>query len=300
MRSLDRKQNIKRTVVQIFINVFLAIVCLTMVLPLLYMLLCSTKSNEELLMEPFGLPHGGWRQIAENFSSVFSGNVLVDGFEIKMFASFGDMLLNEVLIVGFALLFLLIAAVPMGYAMGRRKFFGKRGWMLFLLLMRTAPLFGYLMAFHFLAQLLGFTDNLPGIGIIYAAVSMPGAVILLSGFFANLPAAVEEAAEIDGAGEVKRFFSLIVPMSKNTIFAIVLINFMGYWNEYAIANLLITRMDFKTISVNLMMTASYQMSSYKAYSFALLVLSALPTLLFFTIFQRGIIKGNLTMGSLKE
>ena len=75
---------------------------------------------------------------------------------------------------------------------------------------------------------------------------------------------------------------------------------MGYWNEYAIANLLITRMDFKTISVNLMMTASYQMSSYKAYSFALLVLSALPTLLFFTIFQRGIIKGNLTMGSLKE
>ena len=63
MRSLDRKQNIKRTVVQIFINVFLAIVCLTMVLPLLYMLLCSTKSNEELLMEPFGLPHGGWHPI---------------------------------------------------------------------------------------------------------------------------------------------------------------------------------------------------------------------------------------------
>lgn len=300
MRSLDRGQNIKRIALQTLINIFLLIVCISMVLPLLYMLISAGKSNEELLMEPFGLPHGGWAQFSENFSSVFTGKVMVDGYEIKMFATFGNMLLNEILIVGSALVCLLFCAVPMGYAMGRRKFFGKRGYMLFLLLMQTAPLFGYLMAFHFLAQMLGFTDNLLGIGMIYAAVSMPGAVILLSGFFSNFPAAVEEAAEIDGAGEFRRFFSLIIPMSKNTIFAIVLINFMGYWNEYAIANLLITKMDFKTISVNLMMTASYQMSSYKSYSFALLVLSALPTLLFFTIFQRGIIKGNLTMGSLKE
>ena len=300
MKSLQKSQNVKHVAVQTVINIFLVIVALTMILPLLYMLMSSMKSNDELLMEPFGWPHGGWAQIQENFASVFSGYIMVDGYEIKMFASYWDMLLNEVLIVGSALICLVVCAVPMGYAMGRRKFFGKRGCMLFLLLMQTAPLFGYLMAFHYLAQILGFTDNLPGIGMIYAAVSMPGAVILMSGFFANFPAAVEEAAEIDGAGELRRFFALIVPMSKNTIFAIVLVNFMGYWNEYAIANLLITEMNFKTISVNLMMTASYQMTSYRSYSFALLVMSALPTLLFFTIFQKGIIKGNLTMGSLKE
>ena len=122
MRSLDRGQNIKRITLQTLINIFLLIVCISMVLPLLYMLISAGKSNEELLMEPFGLPHGGWDQFSENFSSVFTGKVMVDGYEIKMFATFGNMLLNEILIVGSALVCLLFCAVPMGYAMGRRKF----------------------------------------------------------------------------------------------------------------------------------------------------------------------------------
>ena len=79
------------------------------------------------------------------------------------------------------------------------------------------------------------------------------------------------------------------------IFALVLIQFMGYWNEFAITNMLITETELKTVSITLMSTSPDEYS----YSMALLVLSAIPSFIFFTVFQKQIINSNLTMGAIK-
>ena len=76
------------------------------------------------------------------------------------------------------------------------------------------------------------------------------------------------------------------------------INFMGYWNEVAIASLLLNDATLRTINVGVLMTNTQTGSMNYAYVFALLVLSAIPNFIFFTLFQKKII-GGISMGGVK-
>ena len=298
MKSLNPAERVRHIALRTLKELYLLVNAALMLFPLVYLIISSGKSSSELLLNPFGFP-SSWSNFAANYASVITGEVeLSGGLTIQMYTPFFTMLKNVVILTVCSLVFLIVCATPIGYAMGRRQFRGKTVYLLFVIFIQTVPLFGYLIAFYYLMDLMAFTDSLLGIALIYAGVSMPGAIIFMRGFFAGFPGEIEEAAEIDGAGEATCFFRIVVPMARGIIFAIVLVNFMGYWNEFAIANMLITNPSLRTISVNIMMTADAG-ARYNTYTFALLTLSAIPTFLFFTIFQKGITSGGLTLGSLK-
>ncbi len=267
-----------------------------MMFPLVYLILCSMKSYEAIIQSPFSLPTGFSDMIA-NFKMAFSGNIeIAGGYLIPMYTPFFEMLTNTLYLVAIALIFMVVAATPMGYVMGARKFKGKEAVMLYVLFIQTVPLFGYLTSFFVLMDKISFTNNLTATGIIYAGVSIPGVILFMKGFYSSFPVEVEEAAMLDGANELQRFVLIVLPMSKGIIIALVLTQFMGYWNEFALVNLLVSEPELRTISINVMMTSS---SIYQTYTFALLVLSALPTLFFFTVFQKRITQGGIAVGSVK-
>ena len=120
----------------------------------------------------------------------------------------------------------------------------------------------------------------------------------MQGFYKSFPSAIEEAALIDGCGEFKKFIYIVIPMSKGIIASMAVINFMGYWNEVGISSLMLNDMNLFTISIGVLSTNTQTGLMNYAYVMALLVLSALPNMIFFTVFQRSITKG-VSLGGVK-
>ena len=87
-------------------------------------------------------------------------------------------------------------------------------------------------------------------------------------------------------------------MAKGAIASMAIINFMGYWNEVAISTLMLTDANLRTINIGVLMTNTQTGIMNYSYVFALLVLSAVPNFIFFTIFQKSII-GGISLGGVK-
>lgn len=296
--SETRKQKAIHILCMVVREMLLIMACLTLVFPLLYMIISSGKNSASLMTDPFGLPNS-FQQFVENYKQVFTGIIHTGRFPLQLFTPYLSILLNQIILVVAALVFMIVFSTPIGYALGCRKFKGKGLFMGFVIFSQTVPLFGYLLPFYYLMDALKMTNNLIGIGLIFSATSMPTSIIFMRGFFEGFPKEIEEAAKIDGASELRRFFSIILPMAKGIIMSIALVQFMGYWNEFAISNLLITDMQLRTISISVMMTSTNTGSAYPTYTFALLVCSALPSLIFFTIFNKHITTGGLSLGAVK-
>ena len=294
MKRSSKKAEARRITFLVLREAYLWFQVLLMIFPLVFMVLASGKSQLEMAQNPFGLP-SSWGQFSANYQSVITGLKDFYGQPVQFYTPYFTMIKNSAVLTLGGLVFLIVCAAPIGYVLGARDFPGKRPFMLFIIFIQTVPRFGYLIAFYYLMNNWNMMNNQLGICIIYAAVSMPSTIIYLKGFYQSFPREIEEAAKLDGAGELQRYLQIVLPVSSSMLFAMLLIQFMGYWNEYAITNMLTTKMSLKTVSITLMSTSEADYT----YMMALLVLSALPSLLFFTVFQKRIINSNLTMGAIK-
>lgn len=294
MKRESKAAESRRITLLVLRDIFLWIDVAILLFPLIYMILSSGKTQLELAQNPFGLP-SSWAQFGENYGKVISGKKNFSGIEVQIFTPYFAMIKNSAILTLLGLLFLVVGAAPIGYVLGARQFPGKRPIMLFVIFIQTVPLFGYLIAFYFLMDRWGMINNQVAIAMVYAAVSMPSTILYLKGFYTSFPKEVEEAAKLDGASELQRYFLVVIPNSISIIFALILVQFMGYWNEFALTNLLTDELSLKTISITLMSVGD---DDYN-YTMALMVLSAIPMFIFFTVFQKQIVNSNVTMGAVK-
>lgn len=138
------------------------------------------------------------------------------------------------------------------------------------------------------------------LAVVYASTALPFTIYLLSGYFATLPKAYEEAACIDGASYTRTMVKVIFPMAKPSIVTVILFNFLSFWNEYIIAMTLLTDPKGpKTLPVGLMnlMKAQNAAAQY-GQMYAGLVLVMLPTLILYICVQKKLTQG-MTLGGLK-
>ncbi|MFK4997030.1 carbohydrate ABC transporter permease [Bacillus sp. N9] len=111
---------------------------------------------------------------------------------------------------------------------------------------------------------------------------------------------MEEAAIIDGCGPFKVFWKVMLPLAKPGLISAAIFNFVGIWNEYILALILISDDGAKTLPLklaNIMMVQQYRTDWGALY--AGLVLSFIPVTIFYLIFQKRLIEGS-TAGSVKE
>ena len=285
-------------------ELFLLVNIFFMAAPLLFMILSATKTNDEFLTKPFALPGAFPKTMIENLKAVVSGKITFYGLggettQISMFTPFFKMFFNTSVLTVLSLIGMLLAGLLFGYALGTKRFRGKTAVIFFVLIIQTVPFFGYITPMYLVTDRIGLNGRLLGVVPVYIAVSLPMAIILFHGFFKSFPKAVEEAALIDGCGEIRKFISIVVPLSASALVSLAVINFMGFWNEFAIANLMIGPVtNLRTINIGIMMSYSQVGVSYFYYAFMLLTLSAIPNFIFFTIFQRKIMKG-VSLGAIK-
>ncbi len=188
----------------------------------------------------------------------------------------------------------LILCAPAAYAFARLNFPGNKALFAFLLVTIMIPGQVTLIPNYLLMRDLRWLDT-------FSALIFPGAanvfgVFLLRQFFMQVPTELEEAAILDGAGYFRRFWSVILPLSTNALTALGIFVFLGHFNDLFWPIIVTSTLDTRTLPVGLSIMQSSYAGQYRPMILAGAVLSTLPVLIVYIIFQRKIIQGVMLTG----
>ena len=148
-----------------------------------------------------------------------------------------------------------------------------------------------------LADRIGF--NTPfNICFIYLGFGAGLAVFMFAGFVKNIPLEIEEAAMIDGAGSIRTFFTIVLPMMRPALISVAILETMWVWNDFLMAYLCLDLQRFKTLSIAIQYLKGGYGSVDMGAMMGALVLALLPILVFYLCGQKYIIKG-VTAGAVK-
>ena len=201
-----------------------------------------------------------------------------------------------VIAVGSTLLSMVIACLG-AYAISRLNFPGRallaRG-LVFTYLVPTSLLFIPMFA---MMSALRLTDSLHGLIIAYLGFDVPFCTWLLMGYFKSVPFDLEEAARVDGCNRVGALVRIVLPMSLPALVVVTFFSFTHAWNEFLYAHVFTSTTNARTVTTGLVNFMS-QDAFFWGPLMASTVMSALPPVLMFLVFQRWVVKG-LTLGGVK-
>lgn len=227
---------------------------------------------------------------------------------------FSRFFFNSVWVTGWSLFGTLAIAAMAAYVLARFNFPGNRALFLFFISGMMIPaqllLIPVFFEFSWLSELgthllqpfgLRFQlyDSQFGLILLYIALSLPFTILVLSGFFKSLPGELREAAIMDGCGEYRTFWHVMLPLAKPGLITAAIFNFLGIWNEYIFALVFVNTPENKTLPLGLAsvsMQAQYRTDF--GLLFAALVIVVLPTLMVYVVLQRQLTEG-ITAGALK-
>jgi len=275
-------------VVKIVTYVILGLWGLIVVFPMLWSVMTSFKTDQEIFFSPWALPKV---MMFENFARAW----------VK--ARMGPYLINTLLIIIPALFFTLLTSAMAAYVLARFQFRGRTFITYLFLLGMIFPIFLALVPLYFVMQKLTLLDTFPGLIMVYVAFSLSFTIFFLTNFFRTLPKELGEAATIDGASQYDIFFKVYLPLAQPGLLTMGIFNFLGQWNQYILPNtLMITNNDDVTHYV--LSQGLYYLQSQQFYQndwsglFAAVTIVMVPTLVVYLAFHDRIEKG-MTAGAVK-
>ncbi|POH71519.1 sugar ABC transporter permease [Cryobacterium zongtaii] len=190
------------------------------------------------------------------------------------------------------------------YSFSRMRFTGRRAGLLMLVLVQMFPQLLAVVAIFLLLN--GISDIFPAIGLdtqiglimVYLGGALGVNTYLMYGFFNTIPASIDEAAKLDGAGHARIFFTIILRLVAPILAVVGLLSFVGTTNEFVIASIVLITPEKQTLAVGLYQFVSQEFSSNYSVFAAGAVLAALPVMALFLWLQKYIV-GGLTAGSVK-
>ncbi|MFB1049813.1 sugar ABC transporter permease [Paraliobacillus sp. JSM ZJ581] len=184
------------------------------------------------------------------------------------------------------------------YVFSRYKFIGRKyGLYMFLLLQMFPALMG-MVALYILLTTIGLTDSLVGLTLIYLGGQIPFNAWLVKGYFDTIPRELDEAAKIDGAGHLRIFWSVMLPLAKPILAVVALFNFMAPFMDFLLPRIVLTSPEKYTLALGLYNFINDQFSTNFTRFSAGAILIAVPIALVFLLLQRYLI-GGLTAGATK-
>jgi multiple sugar transport system permease protein len=274
--SLPRRRSWRPTR-RVLFYALLALLTVAFLLPLIWMVLTSLKTDAEAtLAPPTVIPKDG--------STDAYSQILDSGGRFPVIRWF----LNSV-VAGIANSLLVVAtAAPAGYALARLEFKGKR--LAYALIVATLfiPPIIFLMPNFVIVEHLGWLDTLWAVIVPSAAAAF--GVFLLRQFFVSLPAELEEAALIDGANRWKIFWGIMVPLAKPALATLAVLAFLTNWNDFLWPIYVLFNPNNLTLPPGLAVLQGAYTIDY-AVIMAGGVIAAVPAIVIFVFAQRHIIQG---------
>ena len=265
-------------------HTLLTIWSLIVVLPLLWTVMSSFKTSSEIFSSPFSLP-SKWN--FDNYVGAWTT------------AGIGSFLLNSIIVVFGALAITMLFGAMCAYVLARFQFPGNRAIYYLMLAGLTFPIFLAIVPLFFVLRSIGLLNTLPGLILTYAAFALPFTVFFLFSFFKALPLSIAEAAALDGAGEWRTFFQVMLPMSRPGLATVAILNFVGLWNQFLLPVALNT--DPKNYVLTQGMASFASQAGYSVdfgQLFAGAVMTIVPVFIVYLVFQRQL-QGSVSQGTSK-
>jgi len=279
-----RARLFRRGPAEMFATGMLVGLALLVILPMLLPWLFVFKTQLEYAYHPWSLP----RQLRwDNFRAAWEAIHIGQGF------------LNTLVVCAGAVAFTLPPAAMAGYVFARFRSRATEVAFYLILAGYFVPVQMVLVPLYRMNMRLGLADSLTGLFLPMAAFAIPFWVLIYRSFFRSLPAELADAARVDGAGELRTFLSVMLPLAAPaTVLAFVLV-FIGAWSDYLLSLVLLNDQDKFTIQLRVaQFLNAYGTDRMPRYA-AAVILSAAPTLLLYVVGYRWIIRGTLA-GALKE
>ncbi len=281
--ALRGKRVLSRRSRKIALNAVAVVVALVTLFPILYMISTSFKpANELFSLTPHLVPsHPTW----SNYAQVISGNVI----GIPYWTFLRNSLFVTLVTVAVSSLVALLAAI----GLARFKFRFRTTYLIMLLIVQMLPQQGLVIALYLDFRSLNLLDSLSGLIVLYIAFALPVTIWMLRNFVAAVPRDLEEAAAIDGAGPVRVFWNVLLPLVAPGLVTTSVFAFIFAWNEFVFA------LTFLGTD-----QAKYTLPIYVQYFYtrggadwgdimASSVLFTIPVMVFFLIVQRRLRNGMI-------
>ena len=295
MEKTEKKTKMSRKMdaFEIVLYVIVTIYCLSMIYVLLFGLINSLKDATDYEWNnPFGLPSKEFGWHFDNYAKVLT--------EFKVFTLGGNevylmqMFFNSLFYAVFMSLFCMATQIITAYAIAKYDFRFKSVLYGVAVVVMLLPIIGSLASEVQMAEVFNFRNNL--IGVCIMKCKYPGLYFLVFyATFKGLSWTYAEAAQIDGAGHFKIFIEIMLPLIRSTVFAVFILLFIEYWNDYYTPMVFLP--ENPTMSYGLFLFQTDNKASVPVQLSACL-LACLPILAVFVAFKDKIMS-NVTMGGIK-
>ncbi|QJC52617.1 carbohydrate ABC transporter permease [Paenibacillus albicereus] len=204
--------------------------------------------------------------------------------------------LNSLYVAGLSTALLIVTSSMAAYAFSKLRFKGRSVFFIVFVSSLMIPKEVMIVPLFRIAQDFGLVNS--AYGMIWPNVATAFGVFLLKGFFDSAPDALREAARIDGAGEVRTFLQIMLPIVRPGIGALFILNFVQVWNDYLWQLVIGQEKNSKTLMVGIA-TLMQDLNPNFAYKMAGATVAAIPMLLIFVLFQ-GYFTRGISIGAVKE
>lgn len=259
----------------LFIHIFLMAVALTCIFPLFWMVRSALMNKETIFIDkslfPKDLEFG-------NFTTAW-----IEG-------NFGVYFFNSILYTVTTVFCIVLVASLAAYAFSRLQFPGKNIFFFIFVLAWFIPLPAGFVALVVLVNKLGLVNTRVGYIFCMVNVGLSLSIIIFKTFFDKMPTDLEDAARIDGCGRLGIWWHVALPLSRPAIAVVVIFNSLIVWNEFILANLLLSDDSLMTLQTGLYKFQGPNLANYPVLM-AGLTISVVPILVIYLLMQKHIIKG---------
>jgi multiple sugar transport system permease protein len=241
-----------------------------------------------------------------NISLQPSGNALsgtffpthptLDGYRSALHDQ-GPNLVTSLLVASGTVLVTLVVAAPCGYALAQFRFRWISWALLAVLLSQMIPGIVIANALYTLYERLGLLNSVPGLIVANAANAIPFGILILRSFMLGLPPSIVEAARVDGAGPIRSFVWIVLPISRNSLITVGLFSFLFAWSDFIFALTLTTKGTTVPVTLGIYTYLGAHIADWGAVM-ATAVLASIPAVILLVVAQKYIAAGA-TGGAVK-
>lgn len=276
----------KKNFTQALIYILLILGMIIVVLPMIYMISTSLKSNGALYEFPPRFFPKLKEITAENYKYILSQKKFLGNF-------LNSIIVSTITVAGSAMV-----ASALAFCIARFRFPGRKMLFGFIILTMIIPGTTLIVPQFELAVKLHTLNSIWGLIPFYIAWVIPYSTFMIKGFIENIPKELDEATYIDGGSVFTVYFRIILPLAKPGIASVSIFNFLTAWEEFPWANTVINDDAKRTLPIAISGFFGQHQFTQWGYVFALSVLSLIPILVVFISCQKFFVKG-LTAGSVK-
>ncbi|EIK77704.1 carbohydrate ABC transporter permease [Gardnerella vaginalis] len=275
---MNKRHKIVSQTVRTIVVWTIALIC---AVPLYYVVISSFKTPIDMIKHPLQLPT---QWLWNNYIDAFADGTIIQAF------------INTIIVTAVAVILQVLIGSLAAYGVVQKKSLFTMIIGSILMITFAIPVQATLLSLYRMESSIGLTDTLTGLVALYMG-SCVFCYFLIVGYMKALPQELFEAAKIDGAGPFRIYWTIVLPLIRPIIVAVVVFQTMGTWNDFLLPSVFLSSTDKQTVVLQVY-NAVQQFTTNWPLFMATTVLALIPVFIFFCFCQKWIVSGLLA-GSVK-